>query len=66
MELLYAIGLLARILVFLGALNWGMIGLFNMNVIARIFGEGSFATRVVYIIIGASAVYIILVTRGML
>lgn len=66
MELLYTIGFLARIFVFLGALNWGMIGVFDINVISRVFGEGSFANKVIYIIIGASAVYLILVTRGML
>ncbi len=66
MEILYLIGVLARLLVFIGALNWGMIGVFDMNVIARVFGEGSFATKVVYILIGASALYIIIVTSGMM
>ncbi len=64
MEVMYTIALLARIFVFMGALNWGMIGVFGINVIARVFGEGSFATRVVYIIIGASALYLIIITRG--
>ena len=35
----------------LGALNWGMVGLFDTNVISDIFGSGTL-TDVVYVIVG--------------
>jgi uncharacterized protein len=38
-------------LVVIGALNWLMIGLFDTNVVAEIFGTGT-ATDVVYVIVG--------------
>lgn len=36
----------------IGALNWGLIGLFNFNLVAAIFGEGSTASRIVYALVG--------------
>lgn len=36
----------------IGALNWGLIGLFNFNLVAAIFGEGSAASRLVYALVG--------------
>jgi uncharacterized membrane protein YuzA (DUF378 family) len=44
-------------LVAVGALNWGMLGLFNFNLVEAIFGQMSGLTRIVYILVGASAVY---------
>ena len=38
-------------LVVIGALNWLMIGLFDTNVVAEIFGTGT-ATDVVYVLVG--------------
>ena len=46
----------AYILVFLGAFNWGLIGVFDYNLIATVFGTGAFTTAL-YVIIGLSAVY---------
>ena len=43
-------------LVLIGALNWGLIGLFNYDVIGAIFGYGSGLTRIVDILIGIAAV----------
>lgn len=40
------------ILLVVGALNWGLIGLFNMDVVAWLLGPGSMPTRVVYVLIG--------------
>jgi uncharacterized protein len=38
-------------LVIIGALNWLIVGLFDTNVVAEIFGTGT-ATDVVYVIVG--------------
>lgn len=51
-------GLIALILVLIGGINWLLIGLFNINVIAGIFGPGLFG-RLIYIIVGIAAIYLI-------
>lgn len=44
------------ILVLIGALNWGLIGLFKTNIVAHMFGEMSALTRIIYCLIGLSAI----------
>lgn len=51
MELMKRLEPLWLTLVIIGALNWLMIGLFDTNVVAEIFGTGT-ATDVVYVIVG--------------
>ena len=50
------INILTRILVCVGALNWGLIGLFSFNLVTALFGE-SFMTKLVYAVVGASGVF---------
>lgn len=45
-------------LVLVGALNWGLIAFFNFNLVSVIFGAGTMLERVVYALVGLSAVYI--------
>jgi len=48
---------LTRALVLIGALNWGLIGLFRFDLVAAIFGgQTAFIPRVVYALIGFSAI----------
>ena len=42
----------ALVFTIIGALNWGLIGLFDFNLVTTLFQEGSFLTRLVYIIVG--------------
>lgn len=44
-------------LVVVGALNWGLVGLFGVNAVTMIFGSMGLE-NIVYILVGASAVYI--------
>lgn len=46
---------LAYVLVIIGALNWGLVGFLNFDLVATIFGEMSFMTRLIYDIVGISA-----------
>ncbi len=39
---------IAYLLVIIGALNWGLVGVFNFNLVAMIFGAGSLLSRIVY------------------
>ena len=43
-------------LVLIGALNWGLVGTFNFDLVAFLFGEMTVMTRIVYILVGLSAV----------
>lgn len=38
----------------IGALNWGLIGIANFNLVDTIFGAGSVISRIVYILVGLS------------
>jgi uncharacterized protein len=51
------INLLTLILVIVGGLNWGLVGLFNFNLVSAIFGDMSPLSRLVYILVGVSAVW---------
>jgi len=48
---------IALILVIIGGLNWGLVGLFNFNLVTAIFGDMTLLSRVVYIVVGLSALY---------
>jgi uncharacterized membrane protein YuzA (DUF378 family) len=41
----------------IGGLNWAMVGLFDIDMVATLFGAGSPATRLVYVLVGLSALY---------
>lgn len=51
------IDIIATILVIVGALNWGLYGAFNLDVIARFLGQMTTAARVLYVLIGISGLY---------
>ena len=42
-----------------GALNWGLIGLFNFNLVAFLFGSMTLLSRIVYGLVGLSGIYLI-------
>jgi len=51
------INILTLILVIVGGLNWGLVGLFDFDLVAAIFGGGSALSRIVYVLVGVSAVW---------
>lgn len=48
---------IAGALVIIGGLNWGLVGLFNFDLVAAIFGPMSSISRIVYVLVGLSALY---------
>ncbi|MFB0526304.1 MAG: DUF378 domain-containing protein [bacterium] len=48
---------IALILLIVGGLNWGLVGLFDFDLVAAIFGMMSALSRVVYVLVGLSAIY---------
>jgi hypothetical protein len=51
---------IVAILLVVGGLNWGLVGLFDFDLVATIFGKGAVLSRVVYSLVGFCAVYQIL------
>jgi uncharacterized membrane protein YuzA (DUF378 family) len=35
----------------IGCLNWGLVGLFNFNLVEYLFGDGALLTRIVYVLV---------------
>jgi len=52
-----AVNTVALLLLIVGGLNWGLVGAFEFNLVDSLFGEGSVAARVVYVLVGLAAVY---------
>lgn len=52
-----ALDWIAQILLIVGGLNWGLVGLFNINLVAALFGEGTLLSRIIYILVGLSALW---------
>ena len=48
----------------IGGLNWGLVGIFNFNLVAAIFGEMSGLSRVIYAIVGLAALYDIVTIKA--
>ena len=52
-----AINTVTLLLLIIGGLNWGLVGLFGFDLVATIFGEMSVLSRIVYVLVGLSALY---------
>lgn len=50
---------IALALVIIGAINWGLIGIFNFNLVDTIFGAMSIISRIIYILVGISGLWCI-------
>jgi len=53
MNTLYKISLVISII---GCLNWGLVGIFNFNLVEFLFGDGTILTRLVYILVAISGI----------
>lgn len=61
MKLLHMV---AFILLAVGGINWGLMGLFDYNLVASLLGSFAGLEKVVYILVGVSAVYLLVVHKG--
>ena len=48
---------IALVLIIIGAINWGLIGLFKFDLVATLFGEMSVLSRIVYSLVGISGLW---------
>ncbi len=53
------IDLIALVLVIIGALNWGLVGLFNFDLVAALFGPLSILSRIIYVLVGLAGLWLI-------
>jgi len=52
---------IALILIIIGGLNWGLVGLFNFDLVAAIFGDMSVLSRIIYVLVCLSAIYLVVI-----
>ena len=52
-----AVDIIALILIIIGAIIWGLIGFFQFDLVAAIFGDMSTFSRIIYAIIGIAGLY---------
>jgi hypothetical protein len=52
-----ALDWIAFVLLAVGGINWGLVGIFNFDLVATIFGAMSMISRVIYVLVGISALY---------
>ncbi|MEH6665307.1 MAG: DUF378 domain-containing protein [Brevundimonas sp.] len=52
-----ALNLVTLILVIVGGVNWGLVGAFQFDLVAALFGEQSALSRLVYVLVGLSALW---------
>ena len=50
---------IALVLVIIGAIVWGIVGIFNFNIVEALFGTGSIISRIIYILDGISGLWAI-------
>ena len=51
------LNIVTLVLLVVGGLNWGLVGLFGFDLVAGLFGAGSGLARLVYVLVGLSAVW---------
>jgi len=61
MERLSTLDWVAMVLVLVGGLNWGLVGIFDYNLVTSIFGDATWWTAAVYDLVGLSALYLVFV-----
>lgn len=52
---------IALILVIVGGLNWLLVGAFQFDLVATIFGDMTMLSRLVYVLVGLSAIYTLVI-----
>ncbi len=48
---------IVALLLVVGGLNWGLVGFMNFDLVATLFGDSTMLSRLVYVVVGACAIY---------
>lgn len=62
MKSLNAIEWVVLVLVIVGGLNWGLVAVADFDLVATLFGDGSMLSRIVYGLVGISALWLAVLT----
>ena len=54
MNALKTVNIISAFLLLVGGLNWGLVGFLDFNLVGYLFGAGSIASRLIYILVGLS------------
>lgn len=49
----------ALVITIIGAINWGLIGIFRLDLVAFLFGDMTWLSRIVYVLVGLCGLYLI-------
>jgi uncharacterized membrane protein YuzA (DUF378 family) len=60
---MHILSIIAYILVIIGAINWGLVGFFQFDLVAKIFGDLSVISRIIYALVGLSGLFLLLTYR---
>lgn len=52
----------ALVITIIGGINWGLVGIFDWNLVAAIFGSMSVVSRIIYALVGISSVYLAVIS----
>ncbi len=58
MNSMKSVHMVSYMLLWVGGLNWGLVGLFNFNLVTALFGAWPMLVTLVYVLVGASTVYV--------
>jgi uncharacterized membrane protein YuzA (DUF378 family) len=61
---LKALDVITMILLVIGGLNWGLVGIFDFNLVYWIFGEFSIISRIIFIVVAVCALYQLVLWRA--
>lgn len=54
---MHTLNLITLLLIIIGGINWLLVGAFDFDLVAAIFGEGSGLSRIIYVLVGLSALW---------
>ena len=60
---MYILRMVSYILLIIGALNWALVGMFGYDLVASIFGDMSLMTRIIYSLVGISAIVLLATSK---
>lgn len=49
----------AYVLVIIGGVNWGLVGIFDFNLVTELFGKDSALSNIIFALVGLSALYLL-------
>jgi uncharacterized membrane protein YuzA (DUF378 family) len=64
------VAMISLILAFVGALNWGLVGLFKVDLVAMVtgakkFGEVNMLSRIIYVVVAIAGIYALVYYIGL-